>query len=66
MTFTEMRKNHGYTQVKLAELLGVDQSTVSLWESGKTAPNRKTASRLAAIFECTVDELFKAIDLAAG
>lgn len=64
MTFTELRKKHGFTQAKLAEQLGVDQSTVSLWEKGKTAPSRKTANRLAELFKCTVDDLFKAIDSA--
>ena len=35
------RKNLGLTQVELAELVDVDQSTVVRWESGGSIPQEK-------------------------
>lgn len=35
------RKLHGLTQHKLAQRLGVDESTVQKWEAGKHRPSRK-------------------------
>lgn len=34
----ELRKTHGYTQITLAEALGVSKGTVAMWETGKRAP----------------------------
>lgn len=59
--FSELRKERGFTQKDLAKELGVDQSAVSLWESGKTFPRVEVATRLAKFFGCTLDELFAAI-----
>jgi transcriptional regulator with XRE-family HTH domain len=33
------REGHGWSQRKLAELLGVAHSTVAFWEQGKSLPN---------------------------
>lgn len=33
-----LRKTRGWTQLLLAEKLGVEQSTVSRWESGQSRP----------------------------
>ena len=57
MSFKSAREKSGLTQRDLAIELGVDQSAVSLWESGKTQPRAKLLPQLAAIFCCTVDEL---------
>lgn len=57
MTISERRKAAGLTQVQLAKKMNVDQSAVSLWESGKTVPLRKYRKKLAKILDCTVDEL---------
>lgn len=64
-TFAELRKQKGFTQIQLAKSLGIDQSTVSLWEKGKTAPRVDTALRLAEIMGCTVDDIFRAIRAAS-
>lgn len=55
----ELRKNFGYSQQKLADLLGdeVTQTAVSQWESGKTAPRPARQAQLAEIFGVSVDEL---------
>ena len=34
------RKTKKYTQVQLAELMGVDQALISRWESGRVHPNQ--------------------------
>lgn len=57
MDYVLARKRIGMTQAELAEMLGIDQSTVSLWETGATQPRVKLLPRLAEIYGCTVDEL---------
>lgn len=37
-----LRKKHGYTQVSLAETLGVSKGTVAMWETGKRTPDFET------------------------
>ena len=59
MKIAEMRKSAGFTQETLAKKMNVDQSTVSLWESGKSKPQRKLHKKLAKLLCCTVDELLK-------
>lgn len=57
LSFKSAREKSGKTQRDLATELGIDQSTVSLWEVGKTQPRAKLLPRLASILGCTVDEL---------
>ena len=57
LTISERRKAAGLTQVQLAKKMNVDQSTVSLWETGKSRPARKLHKKLAKILGCTVEEL---------
>lgn len=59
-TLKKLREEKGLSQTELAELLGVDQSSVCLWERGKTFPRNKTAVRLADVLGCTLDELYRA------
>jgi transcriptional regulator with XRE-family HTH domain len=47
------RKAHDLTQADLAGRLGVDQATVSRWESGKLTPN----SRDFIAIRTAIDEL---------
>lgn len=57
MSFKGARERSGLTQRDLATELGIDQSTVSLWEVGKTQPRAKLLPHLASILGCTIDEL---------
>lgn len=57
MRLEEMRRKYGMTQSELATLAGVQQNTVSQWESGKRNPSVKTLVNLADIFHCTIDEI---------
>lgn len=45
-------------QVDVAEIVGSDQTTVSLWESGKVIPLPFFRRKLAELYKCPVDELF--------
>ncbi|MFJ3878580.1 helix-turn-helix domain-containing protein [Streptomyces sp. NPDC090077] len=51
------RKTLGYSQEKLAELLGVDRTTVGRWECGKNAPQPHQRSPLAGALEVSLHEL---------
>ncbi|MGW6392500.1 helix-turn-helix domain-containing protein [Streptomyces sp. NPDC055103] len=57
MGLTERRRALGYSQEKLAELLGVDRTTVGRWESGKVAPQPLQRRGLAAALEVNLPEL---------
>lgn len=59
MNIKKLRIAAGLTQVQFAKKLNVDQSTVSLWESGKSKPQRKLHKKMAKLLGCTVDELLK-------
>lgn len=45
----EYRRIHGLSQKKLAEQLGVDQTTLAAWERGEYRPKQKLLSRLNAV-----------------
>lgn len=53
----EFREQHHVSQAVLAKALGVGQSTVAMWESGKSRPEYETLMKLAHYFGVTVDEL---------
>ena len=51
------RKQKGYTQKKLAELLGISDKTVSKWECGKGFPEVSLLLPLCKELEISVNEL---------
>ena len=55
------RKNLGLTQVELAELVDVDQSTVVRWESGGSIP-QETMVQMRSLFGCDIDWLIGVSD----
>ncbi|MEU3406234.1 helix-turn-helix domain-containing protein [Streptomyces sp. NPDC006670] len=57
MGLTEQRRTLGYSQEKLAELLGVDRTTVGRWESGKITPQPWQRPGLAATLNLSLQEL---------
>lgn len=61
MTFFQARQKAGLTQSQVAKALGVDQSAVCLWETGKTSPRAATLFKIAKLYGCTVDELLKGV-----
>lgn len=50
----ELRKEHGYTQQALANLLGVSRSSIANWETFKRTPSIKNYSALAKVFGVSV------------
>ena len=53
----ELRTAHGISQKALAAYLGVHQTAVSQWETGRTDPDTSTAIRLAEYFNVSMDRL---------
>ena len=54
----ELRAQHQLSQAALAELLGVSRQTVISIERGRFDPSLPLAFRLAATFDCTIEDLF--------
>ena len=52
------RKEAGLTQQDIATALGLDRSTYTYYERGKTRPNWETLQRLAAIFQVPMTSLW--------
>lgn len=52
-----LRKEQGYTQAGLAEILNVSNRTVSKWENGDGYPDITSLPDIAAALDITVDEL---------
>lgn len=46
------------TQAALAERVGVTRQTIIALETGRYAPSLELAMKMAAVFGCSVDELF--------
>ena len=58
MDIKEKRKSKGLTQIELGELMGVNRSTVAMWESGEALPRADKLPFLAEVLGCSIDELF--------
>lgn len=53
----KVRKERGYTQVSLAEALGVSKGSVAMWETGKRNPEFETLEELLSILDVSYDYL---------
>lgn len=53
----KLRKEKGYSQEQLADLLEVSRQSVSKWESGTTYPEMDKLLMLCKIFNVTLDDL---------
>lgn len=53
-----MRERAKLTQRELADVLGVERSTVAKWESGAAYPRASQLPALAKALSCTIDELY--------
>ena len=59
----ELRKELGYKQGKLAEMLFVAQNTLSYWERGKFEPGTEILTQLSKIFNASVDYILGISDV---
>lgn len=57
MRIRELRKAKKVTMKELGNIIGVAESTMSLYETGKRKPDPETLSRLADYFNVSVDYL---------
>ena len=53
-----LRLKNQLTQIELAKLVQVEQSTIARYETGKYEPKFDVAAKLAKIFDVTVEELY--------
>lgn len=51
----DLRKINGLRQIDFAKTLGISQSTLSTWESGRYEPDAESLVRIAAYFGVSVD-----------
>ena len=57
-TLPELRREHGWSQQRLADALGVSRQTVISIEKGRFDPSLPLAFRLASLFGCTIEDIF--------
>ncbi len=57
--FKEARKKKGYTQEALAQLLGIERSTIAHIESGNNYPQAKLLPKIKEVLQISLDELFE-------
>ena len=62
----ELRKKNGYTQVTLAEKLGVSKGTIAMWEVGKRKPDFETLCTLSELFDVRTDYILGQSDDASS
>lgn len=53
----DLRKQKGYTQKRLAEVLNVSETTISKYESNTAVPPFETVRAIAAWFNVSIDSL---------
>ena len=58
----ELRKEKGYTQEDLAEIIGVSRQTVNAIEKQKFDPSLKTAFKMAKLFGLPIESIFLSED----
>ena len=61
--FHNLRKIKNITQTDIAALLHIKQSTVSMWEKGKSYPSIPTIYKIAKILKVTPEEVFKSFEV---
>lgn len=57
MYLREQRKKDGYTQEEVANLILVNQKSISNWENSKTVPDIYNLAALAKLYHFSLDDL---------
>jgi putative transcriptional regulator len=58
----ELRRQKGWTQADLAQLVGVSRQTINSIETSRFEPSLSLALKLAALFEIPVEAMFSLLD----
>lgn len=66
MFLRELRKARGITMKELGDMLGVSESTISLYENGKREPSYELLLKIAEFFNVSVDYLLRGEDKKPG
>ena len=48
----------GLRQKKVSELVGVTETTLSLWTNNKTQPSASSLMKLMSILDCTPEDIY--------
>ena len=56
-TIRELREERGWTQLELANRLGVTPATVYTWERGKYEPRASQFRKIAQVFGVSMDDI---------
>lgn len=54
----QLRLDHNYGQLELAQALNVSKSTIAMWETGKRYPSKSIYEKLANFFSVNMDYLY--------
>ncbi|MGH3342893.1 MAG: helix-turn-helix transcriptional regulator [Carbonactinosporaceae bacterium] len=65
LRLAQRRRAAGFSQERFAEILGVDRSTVTRWESGDTAPQPWLRPQIARSLQVSADQLDELLGAAA-
>lgn len=57
MEFKLLRKEKGKTQTEIALQIGIKQSAVAMWETGKSKPRTEDLPKLAEALGVTVERV---------
>lgn len=57
-SLSDLRQSHGLSQQRLADELGVSRQTIISIEKGRYDPSLPLAFKLAAVFECHIEDIF--------
>lgn len=60
--FKSLRLQNGYTQLQVAQILGIKQSNISDWENNVSRPEYENLIALARLYDETLESLL-GIDL---
>lgn len=60
--FKRLRTSSGFTQVEIAEKLGISRSTIGMYETGAREPDFETLEKIADFFNVDIDYLLGRTD----
>lgn len=60
--FKQLRLSSGYTQIEMAQKLGISRSTIGMYETGAREPDFETLETIADFFNVDIDYLLGRTD----